>query len=1080
MTAFTENQIKAMNERNCNLLVSASAGSGKTTVLISRVVNLILGKDTTPDGGRVDYKGEKASLDNMVICTYTRAAAADMRDKLQTALIAEEEKGNKTASEQLELLPSAEISTIHSWCQRLLKNYFYAVGLDPAFDLLDERESVAMLNETIDEVIDARIEKSEENFVTLYEILMSKRSDFALKEILGRIYTFSRAQADPERYLSETAFFGVDNPEVIEQEYKKSVERFMARYRAIFTDLLDKCEKYGLNTRIKQLTSAIAYTNGNADKIENKGTNKIPELIPLDEEVEAVVKKFREKIKSIKENGELPPANNRKFVEQIVSMVQEVDERFSRKKQRKAKLDYSDLEHYTVKLLKTEYADEIRKRYRYVFVDEYQDVNPLQEQIILALTGVNQFMVGDVKQSIYAFRMCDPTIFLNKQKRYDEFGFEPPLELNDNFRSQSEILDFANEVFDEVMTEDFGGINYKEKARLNAGLNEHGGAISLFAIKSAKTEERAGVYSVAENIDIETVSDLSAEVDAVVNRIGDLVSGRATGAPVDPSSIAVLYSSRSARVGMIYEKLRRLNISASIKDDIKFTSVKQIGRLCKFLKYILDERDDIALLASLKSPAGDISDEELVKIRQFDGKEKSFNALVKNYAQNNGDEIALKLRDFLAYADECRQFSYTVNAGELIGKIVADKAWFKYIFALPDAKLNADTLNSFLEFAVNSTYGESLKTFVDYMEQENLDYKRPPSANAVKIMTIHSSKGLEFEYVFLIDASRNFNHMDATSSVIRDDKYGLCLENFDELERKKNKNKLRLVASEKLVRADKEERARLLYVALTRPKKELYVFAKVEDKDPLLKGNAVGKYEDYSSAKSFFDWLRPLYAKHGFEIIDGTKSEEIIETDEKTARYAYAGEDFSKELREYLTFSKKVERAVVKKSATAIMMDEAEENEIKVEYIAGEGDDRAIEIGNAYHKAMEIISFDAPFNSEWDRIKGGFNIEKLVDKEKLRTAHKVVGEFVKGKKWLKEQQFMYKNGENMLVQGIIDLLVIDGDEFVVVDYKTSKVERIETGIYDAQLKVYCDACAKILNAKPRRPLIYSFNAGKFI
>ncbi|MBQ8881856.1 MAG: UvrD-helicase domain-containing protein, partial [Clostridia bacterium] len=384
MTDFTENQIKAMNERDCNLLVSASAGSGKTTVLISRVVNLILGKDTTPDGGRVDYKGEKASLDNMVICTYTRAAAADMRDKLQTALIAEEEKGNKTASEQLELLPSAEISTIHSWCQRLLKNYFYAVGLDPAFDLLDERESAAMLNETIDEVIDARIEKSEETFVTLYEILMSKRSDFALKEILGRIYTFSRAQADPERYLSETAFFGVDNPEVIEQEYKISVERFMARYRAIFTDLLDKCEKYGLSTRIKQLTSAIAYTNGNADKIENKGTNKIPELIPLDDEVEAVVKKFREKIKSIKENSELPPANNRKFVEQIVSMVQEVDERFSRKKQRKAKLDYSDLEHYTVKLLKTEYADEIRKRYRYVFVDEYQDVNPLQEQIILA------------------------------------------------------------------------------------------------------------------------------------------------------------------------------------------------------------------------------------------------------------------------------------------------------------------------------------------------------------------------------------------------------------------------------------------------------------------------------------------------------------------------------------------------------------------------------------------------------------------------------------------------------------------------------------------------------------------------
>ena len=190
--------------------------------------------------------------------------------------------------------------------------------------------------------------------------------------------------------------------------------------------------------------------------------------------------------------------------------------------------------------------------------------------------------------------------------------------------------------------------------------------------------------------------------------------------------------------------------------------------------------------------------------------------------------------------------------------------------------------------------------------------------------------------------------------------------------------------------------------------------------------------------------------------------------------------DFSQTLRAYLDFSAPSKRVAVKKSATAVMLDSAEENGIKTEYITGESDDRAIDVGNAYHKAMELINFDAPFKSEWERIKDSFDIEKFVDKERLQTAHTVVGEFVKGKKCLKEQQFMYKNGDNMLIQGVIDLLVIDGKNFVVVDYKTSKAETIESGIYDSQLKVYCDACSKILKLKPLQPLVYSFSAGKFI
>ena len=1072
--AFTPEQLRAMNERNKSLLVSASAGSGKTTVLINRVINLVLGKQIDASGNRTDYNGgETVSLDNMVICTFTRAAAADMREKLQDALIKEENAGNLMAGRQLELLPNAEISTIHSWCQRLLKNYFYAVGLDPAFDLVDEREGKAMISETIDEVIARFIDEAHPDFVSLYEILMSHRSDDTLKEMLDGIYTFLRAQADPQLFLNETAFYGLDNPQIVADILESIRVRTLERYREPLELMISRCKQEEIVWRLDQLSSCVEVINGTTEKIEKvAGAPKKENRPSYDAVVEKFVKSFKDAVEKNKKNTAFPIANNRKFIEIIVKLISELDAEYTRKKQKKAKLDYSDLEHYTVKLFNSEVADEIRARYKYVFVDEYQDVNPLQEQIVLALTGVNQFLVGDVKQSIYAFRMCDPTIFLNKQKNYAQYGFEAPIELNANFRSKNEILDFANEVFDEVMTEKFGGVDYEKSARLTHGLEKDGGKVSLYAVVECQNEVSQGVYSVAED-EGDDATTVMLEVDAVVKNIAELV-----GSGVEPSDVAVLYARRSARVGMIYEKLRALGISATVSDKIRFTSVKQIGRLCKFLKYVTDERDEVALIASLKSPVANLCDEELVKIRFSNPAQKSFRLLVDEYAEKNNDEIAQKIREFTAYTKQCRQFAYTERAGDVIGKIVADKNWFKYVFALPDAKLNADTLNSFLEFAINSPYGDNIKNFVEYLESDNDDYERPPSANAVKIMTIHASKGLEFEHVFLIDVSSQFSNMDTRKKVVCDGVLGFCMSNFDEENRTIEENQLRVCAKDRISWSRKEESMRVLYVALTRPKTALYIFARVKGDDAIFTPEEYN-HIDYESGNSFFDWLRPFYCRHVFTTVRGYEDTIITaNASEKFAAGSYIEVD-DEPIRNYLDFVSKSESVAVKKSATAIMHDEAVEENIPVNYIAGSTDDRAIEIGNAYHKAMEIISFSADFDSEWERISPTFDIGKLVDKDKLRTAHKIVGDFVKDKKWLKEQQFMYKNDENLLIQGIVDLLVIDGENFIVIDYKTSKTSTIESGIYDAQLRIYCDACAKILNLKPLTPMIYSFGEGKF-
>ncbi len=1073
--AFTVDQQRVIDTRNGNLLVSASAGSGKTTVMIQRVLSLLL--------------EDKVPLESIVICTFTRAAAADMKDKLLTTLMEKAESGGEGAEvavRALEILPTAEISTIHSWCQRLIKTYFYAIGVDPNFDICDEVEGKVMLGEAIDEVIEELTEKGDSDFLELYDIMLSRRSDARLKETVRTIYEFSRAQQDPEVYLSDIAFSGYHDLEKCDIIVERERAKIVKRYQKIVTKLIDRAVVNDCALVLRLCENFKEILDGapvDFIKIPSTKTSEIE--LELKEAFKSARDGYKKAIEPYDEYYSLSAPSDERYAKTLVDIVKMAEVRYAEKKRKKAKLDYSDLEHLTCAIMERE-AEDIAKRYRYVFVDEYQDINPLQERIISGLKNIQTFLVGDVKQSIYAFRMCDPGIFLDKYKHYSRYGYLEPITLNANFRSTNAVLSLTNEVFDELMTPSFGKFDYAGEARLTAGREQTPeGKVHFRVVLSQKEKsERSEVYSIPDGVLYDSVSDEEVETDWIAREIEQIILGKnnAEGEkkpPVQPSDIAVLYSSRSGRVGKLYEKLRKMNISATISDKMSFSAVYEVNALCQFLKYLTDFTDDIALVSALKSPLGELSDDDLATIRRSDLSEKSFYALCVKYAES-GDDIARKLKAFFEYANECLNYSYTHTAGETVGKVVAEKNWFGYVLTKDEPQIKTDALESFLALINSSPYGDSVYEFARYLEDEHTDYERPPATNAVRIMTIHASKGLEFPYVFLMNSSREFNFRELSSRVLCDSELGVCVQNHDGENRKILKNKLTFSASVRKRTLLTEERMRLLYVALTRAKEELFVYATAKENDAIFEGGEVKAYEE---GKSFFDWMRPAFMRHGFKTLTKIEEqEEEVEEGEKTVHGRISrplNEESAEYLKRYFEPRYTPSSEPVKKSVTAIVSDKAEE-EVVSYHGGGDGDDRALEKGNAYHKAMELIDFDAPFDSEWERIAPTFNIEKLVDKEQLRTAHKVMGDFVKGKKIYREKQFIYSPDGATLIQGVIDLMVVEDDKCTIVDYKTSKSETVLSGEYDLQLGLYMTASQDILNLKPKSMFIYSFALGELV
>lgn len=1048
-----------------SLIVSASAGSGKTTVMIERVCRLI---------------SQGVSVSSMVICTFTKAAAADIRQKLYTKLLALSGT-NPNMIAELEKLPSAEISTLHSFCQRLIRAHFYAAETDPSYEVLDPTESEPLLGECIEAAIGEAIDESS---LMLKTVMSSQRKTRPLFKAVSELYNYAAARPDSEVWLKGGEIDLLEDGKKVAEELQKEFGRRTEKLDEKLAKSAQDAAKAGFVKLSAVAEQTRDYLTGYADTLPRmppRPRDANAAYIDLNDEISALKTKAKDLVFEMREVEQMPHgAVTKELVGALCAITLAAAEKYAAEKKSRNALDFPDLEQRALKVLQNaDAAIEISQKYKYIFVDEYQDINPLQEKLVDKLSAESElFLVGDVKQSIYGFRQCDPKFFAQKLKSWNGEGRS--VFLNENYRSNPRILEYCNDVMDRLMTEDFGGTDYKGTARLTAGANNAAGEKVIFKTICAKSEKRVpeGVYSVKKHA-FSTAEQVSAEGAAVASYVTELLQGTIVDGgetrPVRPSDIAILVRSAGKNAQKIALALKGAGIEVSVgknddRADEAVRPLKNLLRLCD------NAKDDIALIGVMRSTVGGFSDVDLSKIRLAAPPKTPFYAAAKKFS---GDfDLRARLDAFFATVDRYQKLSLAKSPAELADQIVSECKLFEYAYSLPGGEARAAGLAAFLTGFASLSRDRTLleaATLMDRVVAEGGE----TGGDAVRLMTVHQSKGLEFPFVIFPDTAKQLNFKDCSASLILDPDFGIAMKHYDTDLHKCVPTKLWKLCSMRKKRAQLEEEMRVLYVALTRAKKSLAIFAEVkevkEDEADLERENV----------RTLYDWLRcPLDRADRYFV---TKEEEIAEWEEETltARTVLPDEDLAAEIGRRLDFSYPPAAMLAKTNVTK-MADALYEAEPAAYFPSGLNES-ALDAGNAYHLFMQKIDFSQPFEKEWERLKENKQIDfSLIDRQKIETAATTVRGIIAGDPFYREKSFIMDVSDEKstlfpnaaLVQGVIDLLVVRGDSAVIVDYKNTRSQNPVTPAYTLQLFLYALAVKKLLGIERVDAYLYSFYSGK--
>lgn len=1028
---FDNRQLKAIETTGADILVSASAGSGKTTVMIERILRLI-------EGG--------ADLRRMLVVTFTKAAAADMRAKLFRALC--ERTESQSCKRALKAVAHADISTLHSFCARLVKKYFYAVDVDPAFELLGDGDGALIercLDKTVENVKDLGAEE-------LYEIMLVSRSDRTFREAVRRVYDVAVGMPDPRGWLESCLDFTLGDRaarDKVEAELKGRERELVAA----IDDCMVRCEQAGFTRNLASMEEVKAALSFGDETLMTRspGGRVDSEYEELNEEFKFLKNEAKRLIGERKEQALLCPSERSyEYARALRDCALMLYELYKREKEKKAAVDYNDLEHFAYAVLRSEYGDAVRESYDYIFVDEYQDINPLQDAIIsLVKRENNLFLVGDLKQSIYAFRGCDPSIFAGKSIKYASGGGEN-VELNANFRTCLEIIENVNRVFSLCMTERFGGVDYALKARLVPARTEKG-EFRYVNIVTKEREESAplAVYRLSEHEESHA-GNAEAESDFVVSEILALLGSGYDGKPVSPSDIAVLTRSRCELSYLIRDKLKAAGVPAYVREDESLLS-PETAPLVAVLRLTENACDDIALCTALVSYVGGLDSSDLAAIAEDMGADEPFCAAARRSA---------RAKDFFGKLENYTELSHSVSAGELLAKIALESDAFTRAEKLPSGEERHGALSALLSSSGALTVSEFL---------EKTDEKSGAGGGApegcLKIMTVHMSKGLEFEHVFLAGVNRRFNRRDFMPPYFVDRKWGLAVKFPDPEKREWTPTFLTEAARLDLARRTLEEEMRVLYVAMTRAKRTL-----------TLSGTDIPDIAPYKRRLSL-----PARPSDFLYAISPEKVEAqsgMSETAAREIKRVFAGGEgeAARRIAGRMNFVYPHAEKLAKTSVTAAVRAKSADDE----YFAGTptfGDDAdAAERGTAFHLFMQRLDFELPF----DLIRAEFEAEfpeeaRLVDFDKAKAAAKLVRGALGDAKLYREKEFIYDDG-GTLVQGVIDLLAVYDDGAVIIDYKTGANVRKES--YALQLSLYACAVENILGLKVKACFICALDLGE--
>ena len=1119
---FTKEQIAAI-ESTGKTLVSASAGSGKTTVMIEKIIRFIKA------GGNVS---------EILAVTFTKKAAAQMKEKLSKALIEAINESDVTPErraflkKQLAEVPMADISTIHAFCAKLLRTHFFAAGVDNNFRIIgsDDAEGTVLQNEALDELLEEGYESGDEEFSHLLSVYWRKNNDYTLRKIFVSTYDDIRSRADYREYLAKSGDYDEQTFEEICKDLKKKLDEKCRYYRelvederAYFSDVEKSPQRAICDETMGYLEEMIAapdyfsalrvekpaFSKNTAKKLDEGKAFHANRIKFLKERVVDSVESEQKGMGSKAEELEkfLTSARTAKA---LASYLLRFDEKYGRLKAERGVLDYNDLEHKALALLQgEEVRNEIRGKYAYVFVDEYQDVNPVQEAIVSAVSGENLFLVGDVKQAIYGFRGSKSKFFVEKQAQFEN-GEGENLYMSRNFRSSDKVLDAVNKQFTLAMTPRVCDVDYARGSVMERGgryeLNDGRVCVHFLPKEEKKAAERRGVYSVrseamlGENGSEDGESASAKLIRAVVEK--ELKSkyydpDKGEYRNVQYSDIAVLSRKKKGLIEKTVEALSE-SIPVTAASAVNICEFSEIKTLMDLLSLVDNAEQDVPLCSALLSAVGNCNADDLASVRLAYPKEYAFRNACKKYAAEKSDETAEKLRKFYAYFEELRTLSRVLDAGELLLRVLSDTRMEADLLTRINGVAALKRIHRFIEEA---TTPEPLcvHEFLDRLRDLNyeIDYSENGGENSVKVLTMHSSKGLEYPIVILDNLSESFTRRGAPDEVYVEEKYGLAPFAFNGERMIKSGTVLRRLHERREGESSRSDSLNLYYVALTRAKYGLHMIFK----DRTLMADV--KYaQSFADFTDFSAWQAYIVDDDAFEVPVQDRDSLVFRPDETLARKIMGAFTWQYPFHGY-------ENLPVKSSATQLLTPLATEPQDTLQ-LFDEGEsyetkgETSKETGVAYHAFLENFDFDLLYREDGEkrsREELGTLVEEMRNEVgmvemKLLSSDKLVDILsnsafarLRGKRLYKEQQFLVslpvrdtyakredadpvlaQGEEEMIYQGAIDLLAIGEDgETQIIDYKFSKGSAAYLRAhYRPQLELYRQAAAKILRIPPEK------------
>lgn len=917
---WTNEQLQAIQEKNSNILVAAAAGSGKTAVLVERIIHKII--------------DEQMDIDKILVVTFTNAAASEMRERILEAIYKklEENPENVHLQRQIILLNKASICTIHSFCLDVIHNHFYEIDLPSNFKIVDTAEIDLLKQEVLDDLFEQKYTENDKDFIELLENYTNYRGDEALQELVLKIYKFIQSSPFPIKWLQEKlellkiedkdisqTIWGKLIIQTVEDDIQESIMQLetvkskMALYPEMTKFYQKICEDLIILKDLQNYNSwdelYIKLLNFNFSKwpVDKKVTNDLKED---SKEIRDKVKKhIKEKTAKLLSCSQEQAVKDLKIItpilEKLANLVTEFTKNFAEKKKEKNCIDFNDIEHFALKILldennnPTEVAKKYKEKFEEIAIDEYQDSNLVQEAILTSISkGNNIFMVGDVKQSIYKFRQARPELFLQK---YDEYKNKEEktqednlkIQLFRNFRSRQNILNITNLVFESIMSKELGDINYNENEYLNYGANypepeeikNYAGIAELDIIDLKEDESITAFEGEEDEEEQERVEDDVLEAKFVANKIQELLNSdymvfdkKQGYRKIRPKDIVILLRATS-NLSPIYEKeLSDLELPVFSDTSGTYLDTVEIQTILSVLKIIDNPLQDIPLVVVLRSSICNFTDNDLITIRLTDRNCNFYEALIKTRLICDGD-LKDKIESFLEKLEKWKSISQYMPLDEFIWQIYLDTGYYQYVGLLPNGAMRQANLKTLFEKAKQYEKASfkglfNFIQFIDKLKKQNGDLASAKligeNEDVIRIMSIHKSKGLEFPVVFLCNSHKKFNMQDLNDNILLHQDIGFGPTIMDTTRKIKYSSIAKDAIKLKMKQETLSEEQRILYVALTRAKEKLYITGRSKDLTKYVqdKNKILEMYESENikldaklmkKANSYLDWIMYVY-----------------------------------------------------------------------------------------------------------------------------------------------------------------------------------------------------------------------------